>query len=341
MKSIIEHIKTLPQEDWDYYSDLSEKDLDNPFINEITHKDFIRRYFIRSGKEDVIDQFSVKIEALKNASHTTSIFFLGVILYYNTNLKDKVFKGVNPPGYKVFPFLWFMTSLFHDYAYQYEFDQESQNKILDLESLKKELDIANFLLDIKITGTSKKLFSCCREYFRYRREVMNVVDHGILAGAYLYDRLIKIREAKEAGNNDSLFWEKALEKQYALSSASIATHNIWLPKKEREEQYKAYNLEYLINFTPIKIKDFPLLYILGIVDTIDPIKAFIDVKSEIDEKYILENLLVSFKPNSITFINSENSRLDFKKIICKAMNFYGWLDVEISFSKNLLSIKMK
>lgn len=205
-----------------------------------------------------------------------------------------------------------MTSLFHDFAYQYELEESNLIEIKDLDSLHKKFNIENFLLEEKIDGISKKLFSCCKDYFIYRRDFMNRIDHGVFAGIYLYDRLVKIRQRKETEINDPLYWGKELEKQYALASASIAMHNIWMPKKTDEVVYKRFNLDKLIKFEPLKSKDHPLLYLLGIVDTLEPIKLFLDIDKGIDEKYIFDNLQLEFKVNSITFQASKAQNWTFK-----------------------------
>lgn len=149
-----------------------------------------------------------------------------------------------------------LTSLFHDYAYQIEKDEASINTILNLNSLKAEFQISNNLIDSRCVGDSAQLLNCCEDYFNYRRQEWNTIDHGIFAGIYLYDRLIKIRKLKSQNNEANLFWGKALEKQYALASSAIAAHNIWIPPKAQIKKYKQYNLESLIKFKPIKLKIF-------------------------------------------------------------------------------------
>lgn len=73
-------------------------------------------------------------------------------------------------------------------------------------------------------------------------------------------------------------------------------HNIWSSgeKEEIKEKYRNLGLESLItgesDIFPISIKDNPLLFLLGLVDTIEPIKTF----NCLEPQYVLENILIDF-----------------------------------------------
>ncbi|TAJ08196.1 hypothetical protein DMA11_21435 [Marinilabiliaceae bacterium JC017] len=338
MKSIKQHIIELDQSDWDYYTDFSTNPLSNPFQDQTSHSEFIEKYFKRSGKEIVLNLINIKKEEIHKANHTNSIFFLGILLHKNTEVKKEYFKELNPSGYKEFPFIWFLTCLFHDFGVAHESDIDLLNKIYDLDNLKSHLKIDHCLLNRKIAGIEKVLFSHIRQYFTYRRIIHKRIDHGICAGLYFYDRLIKNRIEKEKVRNNELFWGKKLEKQYALVAATIATHNIWFPNDETACDYIKFEMKSLINLKPISLKHYPLLYLLGVVDTIDPIKIFTSSHSD---DYIMENLNLSFSTNMMIIENKSDSELDFNKLLLKADNFNGWLNVETKKEKNRLTIIMK
>ena len=116
MKKLYNYINELHQEQWDYYWDIEQNVIPKPFSNEISHQDFIKKYFKRGGKEIILKKFfKVEKSILAHGPHTNSIFFLGLIIYYNSKSKDLIFTKCNPPGYKLFPFLWFLTSSFLKY----------------------------------------------------------------------------------------------------------------------------------------------------------------------------------------------------------------------------------
>jgi hypothetical protein len=338
MKSIKQHINELNQSDWDYYYDFSSVVLTNPFDNHVTHSDFIKSYFKRSGKSIVLDLIDITDNEIFKAEHTNSIFFLGILLFKNTEIDKEYFKDYNSDSYKEFPFIWFLTCLFHDFGMKQESSKELLSNIIDIETLKKNYKIRYCFLEKNISGIDKLLFNHIRQYFLYRRLHHKKIDHGILAGLYFYDRLVKNRILKQKKNTDGLFWGKELEKQYALVASAISIHNMWFPNDKSACEYIKFEMKGLINAKPISLKKSPLLYLLGIVDTIDPIKIFGD-KHSVDE--IIENLNIEFNTNELIIENNETSSLDFKYIIDKSENFKDWLDVDLIKEKDRLTIKMK
>jgi hypothetical protein len=341
MKTILQHIKDLPRSEWDYYYEINQnKELQNPFLNEnFSHTDFIYSYFKRGGKVEVLDTINSDFSNIRYPNHINSVFFLGLLVYNNTGLKEKFRLGTNSPGYQTFPFIWFLISLYHDNAYHIEKDTKLIKDNYSLSQLRLNYNIDHYLFETGKSEVSTKLLSCCENYFKYKIEERKAIDHGIFGGLLLFDRLLKIRRRKAEAHEETLFWGEALEKQYKLAASAIATHNIWMPTKNQHELYSSYGLSDLIDFTPLKFKNFNFLYLLGIVDTIDPIKTFID--DEVSEKYIFENLKMDFNKTSIVFSVIENSKLDFQKLINKCKFFNGWLDVTVCFSNQKLEIKFR
>jgi hypothetical protein len=341
-KTILQHIQDIPKSDWDYYNEINPKEfIDNPFLDpKISHNDFILKYFKRGGKAKVLNSIIADFNELRFPNHINSVFFLGLLVYYNTNLKKKFNLTTNAPGYQTFPFIWFLIALYHDNAYHIEKNTTLLHENKTLKALFKNYNIQNNLLAEYLNSTSKILFNSCTDYYNYRVNESKVIDHGLFGGIILFDRLIKIRREKSQYlDPDSLFWGEALEKQYKLAALAIATHNIWIPEKSQNTLYARYNLDKLINFKPLKFKDFNFLYLLGIIDTIDPIKAFSE--TGMNEKEIYNNLYLEFTQNSLKLSCEKDSDLEFKKLVEKAKSLYGWLDVEIKFSLNKLEIKFK
>ncbi|KIA93287.1 hypothetical protein OA93_22185 [Flavobacterium sp. KMS] len=342
METILKHIQDLSQSDWDYYFGINPSNvIKNPFLDStITHNNFIHKYFERGGKVKIFKSIIDDFGKLRYPNHINSVFFLGLLVYYKTGFQREFNLNVNEPGYKTFPFIWFLIALYHDNAYHIEKDNKLLSKNKTLDNLYENYDIQNKLLDEYLDSTSRILFDCCGDYYNYRVNECKVIDHGLFGGIILFDRLVKIRREKSKYQDlDSLFWGEALEGQYKLAAFSIAMHNIWMPEKKQSKLYKDYNLGKLIDFKPLKFNDFGFLYLLGIIDTIDPIKAFFE--KDIDEQYIYDNLYLDFTENSLELSCKENSNLDFKILVDKAKSLHGWLDVEVKFSYNKLEIKFK
>lgn len=342
MYTIKQQISNLKQIEWDYYSEIGPRLLRNPFTSRLSHKKFVKQYFKRSGKAQVLDFIEyIPSKELNNdrTKHTNSIFFLGVLIYNRTNLYSEFFENLSAAEYRRFPFLWFLACLFHDFGFDLEKDDKTIEDIEHLDDLKMKYSIENCLLETKPKEINEVLFSVIENYFEYRLKSGRKIDHGIFAGLYFYDRLIKIRQNKEQHNQSILFWGKELEEQYAQVATAIAVHNIWLPKDKDLVEYKKYHLEKLItNFKPIKFKDFPLLYILGIVDTIDPMKTYMRCGFKPDE--ILKSIELTFDGNKVKFKNGEKSKLDFEKMTESADGLKGWLNIGIDYNKSELTLTL-
>ena len=346
MKSLLEVIRELNVRDWYYYFQVSQNPLKNPFRDKIGHVEFIKKYFKRSGKEKVLQKFDVNNFLPQNAPHTNSVFFIGAYLYYNTIFKDKIENSLTLKGYRMFPFIWFLITLFHDFGYKYENKFDRYRHIVDIETLMKELDIKyNLLRYKKIKGVSFTLYNNIRKYFRYRRfnsKYNNKIDHGVLAGMFFYDALVRNRIIQyNKKDRKDLYFGPELNKIYAQAAAVIATHNIWLPIDKNKSEYLKFGLEELVGMPPINLIDSPLLVLLGIVDTIDPVKIYRDkFNRNEDHNKILDSIMISCSKRKITLKNSSRYNINFNKTIEKANNLLGWLDVMVDSSADSLSIQI-
>jgi hypothetical protein len=342
MNTLIELIEQLPPSQWDYYNSVEDQPAIvyyKPFSNKITHRNFIRRYFKRAGKGSVLEQhFSIKNIPLKRCSHTNSIFFLGLIIYYNTKLKHHLFQDDNSRKYNMFPFLWFLTCLFHDTGYHYENNKEYHGKLTDVSSVKNHFSIDHDLLSLKnVTGVPESLTSNIEKYYLFRVKESRKIDHGIIAGLFLYDRLIKNRQLRAERSDDKFYWGAKLDKDYELVAATIACHNIWLSNNgENSKVYRNYGLNTLIDHNKIILEDSPLLFMLGLVDTIDPVKLF----NAQNPKTVLNNILIGFQNNLIKISSIEKSWLDFSKLKKKCFGLMNWLDIDVKCDGNCNSVNI-
>ncbi|RWX02210.1 hypothetical protein [Flavobacterium cerinum] len=345
--NLLNQYKSLDKKIWDYYADNTPEPILNPFQSNINserqHKQFIEKYFGKSGKREVLQDFQDEdFFSGDRAIHTNSVFFFGLLMREKTIIKDKLFKDkLSKMDYPIFPFLWFLSILFHDYAMKIE--NESVKYLADLNDVKdlmKKYDIQHNLLERSLLDVSHYLPTLISKYFLYRRFSSKKIDHGIFSGMYLFDRLVKIRLANEF-KKGPLSWHVSLEEKYALASLAIACHNIWTTKKGSayESEYVKFELKDLIipEFKQISLNNFPLLFLFGIVDTIDPIKIYSRIGHLPEE--ILSSLEVNFTQNSFTIKNTANSKLDFEILQKASNNFIGWLTVTIDIAtKNEMTI---
>ncbi|GAB3166718.1 hypothetical protein [Telluribacter humicola] len=323
MKNLYQYIEELTIDKWHYYYGI-DNDLEaiKPFIDHIDYLKFILDYFKKGGKVRIFELSDINPDELRLPNHICSVFFLGIILYNETELLKTYKFESSDVGYSTFPFIWFLIALFHDNAYQMEDKSQLQN-ISSISDLVKMFNIEHSLLDRKFTKC-KSLLNSRNNYFLFRKKEWKVVDHGILGGMLLFDRLVKIRREKKRMNEDSLFWGNKLEKHYETAANAISIHNIWL---QSESICNEFNLKELLNFKPIKFKEFPLFYLLGIIDTIEPLKTYKD--DNLSDIEILKSINLELKGKHMRVTESDNSKIDFRKLIRKVVDLAGWLDVKI------------
>ena len=373
MKSLLEHFNELAN--WDYYERSTEYPIENIYNwnNNQEHQRFIENFLKISGKSIVQNTFekinNLKFEEFERLEHINSIFFLGCLLYQNTILNEKInFYRPDDPEHKrdEFYFIWFLTSLVHDFGYYIE--KNIPNEVSsDIESLKSHIkgnsdkfyDLLSEKLDI--SKNLKILLENVPKYYQARmdgkigRGNTPKIDHGIAAGLILYNTLKHIRIAKQTElrsfgvNNDideknDLYWGDDLDRLYLVAASGIVVHNMRRAESDSKLSivYQDYEMNDLIleedGIRKISISDDPFLLLFSLADTIEPTKTFDCVKPS----YALENILITFEHgNTIKICNKEGSNFDFEKLKKKVKGLDDWLDISLpDNNKNSITIKI-
>lgn len=338
-KSLYEYFVELPVGQWAYYDRISNGIYENRNPFETCERgDFIRfieNFFQKAGKSKVFEYSDIQVDELRYPYHICSVFFLGILLTNKIPFLSEKFKyKPYEAGYYLFPFLWFLITLFHDNAYQVEKDEKLHLEIKGLEDVYAKYVIEHRLFEKKNSKyksiSIKRLLAIRNNYFTFRLKHKKCIDHGLLGGVLLYDKLVKIRRIKKVENTDNLFWGSKLEKQYQLAAEAISLHNIWLQEEKECEEYDLHDI-HKESFKAIKCENFPLFYLLGCVDTLEPLKAYSKNK-EIDAvsiKAILDNILIEFGENYIIVIEKEVNPFSILKKVCVSRYFKNWLKVDI------------
>jgi hypothetical protein len=349
MTTLLEAYRNLDNSIWDYYEGFRRlPSLYGPFGSNLNsaaaHQQFIRNYYSLSGKELILHQFGYNDMLYdERAFHTNSVFFLGLLIREHTILKTHLLNAKRSRlNYPLFPFLWFLSVLFHDFAMRIEDNSDDYPLLCNLDSLRASYNIEHDILSSPPYGVDADLHNLIAHYFSHR-SLEGKVDHGILAGIFLYDRLVKNRRVKSGLIEQKLKWHHSLEKRYAQAAAAIACHNMWtIPSDHSDiQKYIERGLSYLIqpNFKEISLKNFPLLFLFGIVDTIDPVKLY--MRDGLNVEQILSNVTISFTKRAIRLANVKGSSLDFSKLIQKGYDLKGWMAVEVQNGSDWLTISFK
>ena len=304
---------------------------------------FIKNYFKRGGKEKVFkdNPYIIKYEFIlkERSPHIVSTFLLGILIaeHLKFDINKKNNDNIN------FIYLWFMACLYHDIGYAYENDYNCIN----LRTVQKEgLNALKDICDIK--------YMCNNEFKTYKKEDINLylsnraicssenigkIDHGIVGGLLLYDRLRKnFDEAwNKAKRNDpkvlrtdftykELHFSNKHYKYYAEAADAIIAHNIWINTLN----------EYLIKndkepLKEIKIdKNNKIAFILALADTLEPIK-----KPEIND---LDMISFEETKDGFDLIMPDEMKENNYKYIC---NLSDWINVNVDRCGNRFKIQYK
>lgn len=334
---------------WNYYN--STHSTRFPFENEEIANDFIIDYFKNGGKTRVIDECFK--EGNERSLHTISTFFLGLIIeplliINRNNLNIKLIQDEEPD----FIYFWFLLCLYHDFGYFIEYHKEKYSpKAYSLDCICKELNIEANLLKTKYKlnftkSTIKKYYSLCRNKYGF-------INHGIIGGLLLFDRLkknyeINKKEASAIGieveNDDFIYnklhWAKKHENYYTIVADTVISHNIWFSTdNETNLLYYKNKLENLIITNKEQRKSIinSLLGLLSLCDTIEPIKSFSQYEPEcILSKLSIDILEVERKIQIKVLDNCINFKPWFKKI----KDLEKWLKVKVEQYDNVLTIEI-
>lgn len=130
---------------------------------------------------------------------------------------------------------------------------------------------------------------------------MGVLDHGILGGYMLFNNLVKNyvnKMANEPNKTEFIVDDRHCSIEqislFAYMADCIVSHNIFFPNPSDKGIYREYGLNELTKYhKPVKFKSNPLLFLLYLVDSIDPIKYF-EQKTNLKYDEILKSIKIDF-----------------------------------------------
>ena len=234
--------------------------LANPYA-----KKFINSFFEKERKNKKIKACLDLLTPFRSI-HTVSSYLLGQSIRDQLQFDTRSWQHL--PGEKSseksFDLFWSWICLFHDIGYYYE-DHSKDYELKSIEDLCAVLNIQDSLLAV---SPHKELI---KNYFAMRLQD-KTVDHGIVGALLLFDALMDLSKTNEIYSSIKNF-----DSFFVKLCDTIALHNMWRADDDTIPKYNKFGLYELIpengNFK-IYYKDDVLLYLLGLVDTLDPIKAF-------------------------------------------------------------------
>lgn len=279
-------------------------------------KEFMHEHYMAGKKHELLDSaLYTQYESKGKHVHSVSLYLLGKALlpHFQQEIDKKLtaflphYSGWHDHN-RDFLHTWFLTSMYHDFASCIEFGTIQANDSERHRSL--AFHLGNHDIRYSIYGDypyktqnvpirfSKELI----ENYFYYRACSGACEHGIIAGNLFFDRFVKTflkatKENKfdEKGNWDGSGgnWNTDMIMYSAYIADAIICHNIWLGGPKEEETYKSYGLTPLLWKThpenKLSIHEYPLQFMLCLLDTIEPTKRFTNMNAfDILNKIILE-----------------------------------------------------
>lgn len=322
--------------------------------------DDLKLFFFYGGKEEFFNSIANDIqqfiendpnEAQYRVKHIFSVYLLGVMCYdkinavqkaVNSFIKNKIwvntfesFSAKDEPIQlrKNFLYIWYLTSLYHDVGYIYEFRRNDDDSIYSQIALGQYKD--NWLKQRYVLGIPPQLNKSVNKYFLNRRTNVQFnrgkdgcTDHGFAGGIRLCHELndyhCRHNNFTECGSDRrQLIHCPLIFKWYSIPSAwAIICHNLWTAFEGTEQalMYESLGLNDLVISKKQSIIDYkkhPILFMLDFVDAIEPIKRFcLDHVSHNMCFDRLRDVIISTSDKSLSFNSTDQNKL---KHICSSV----------------------
>lgn len=296
-------------------SELSTHLHNKPYSPQDSCRAFIYEHFKAGGKEEaMVFPLKDKYKDKGKHTHTVSLFLMGLALQNEfSDCIERELKRLiqNVSVWYDFKYTWFLACLYHDTASCIEVSQIEPNASIVQKQLEYYLGNSNiqytpYSYKPMIEGAQLTRFSeaLVKNYFYYRADSQKL-DHGIIGGYMLFDRLCKTFYRETCGFDfnetgikykNGLCWRREHIDHFAYIADAIICHNIWTShKKETNELYKKYGLEHLIikRSNKLNFSEYPLQFMLCLLDTIEPIKRF----GSLNAADVLSNISVTANTN--------------------------------------------
>lgn len=207
-----------------YYNiDICARDLFNvnPGKEKANCRSFIRDHYEKGSKKEALCiPWSDEYNEHGKHTHTVSLYLLGLLFENDLGVRiESNLKNLIPivEDWYEYKYTWFLTCLYHDVVSCIE------HSALPKYPNEAQRQLAYYIGDLNIQYTpyshlplnpavslSRFSESLIHNYFRYRADSM-VLDHGIVGGYYLFDRLTKNFIAKTSNHdwNEQKYYQDA------------------------------------------------------------------------------------------------------------------------------------
>lgn len=335
-------------------------------------RDFLQEHYDCGKKQNLLktDLLSKYKEEGKHI-HSVSLFLLGKELLPDFQEEiDAALAGFLPhyDGWhdhgRDFWHTWFLTAMYHDYASCVENVTPWINDSEQHRSLAFHLGNHNIRYSIysdypyKTKNVPLRFSKELIENYFYYRACSGACEHGIIAGQLFFDRYVKNFLKKTKGktfnelggrNDGGVHWNTDMFMYTAYIADAIICHNIWLGGPREEGTYKAYGLTPLLwHIHPenkLSIREYPLQFMLCLLDTIEPTKRFTGMRAyDILNKISIKEECEDSKGFDIVWNESletddGNKGNSFKQWYKGIENMQEWMNITCKQEENSIKIR--
>jgi len=190
------------------------------------------------------------------------------------------------------------------------------------------------------------------EYCKMNEKIKHY-DHGIVGGLWLYDSLIKNyykHYFTEMKNNNALLFDSFVNSEnlhfsteqwkiFAYLADCIISHNMWPATNQTNYLYNICGLEQLTmeNYTCISFQEDPILYLLALSDTLEPIKTYSGLG--LTDIEIWKGISVQINSDKIV-MKIDNPRMPFERLNRKVEGIEHWIDCRVEIDKSIKELKI-
>lgn len=356
-----------------------------PKLSKEQCRNFIEKHYKLGGKEEcmLFDFLDTYLENGKHL-HTVSLYLMGIAFIAENSMirkgLEKQLKSFLPQyesWYKTngnemndsydFLYTWYLTALYHDVASCIE------NIRLSLNPTKRQKTLEYYLGELDITYSPYGFFpyrtnmvpqrfseELVKNYFYYRAN-NGSCEHGIIAGYVFFDRFVKnflkftqnknVEKTGSIKTEGNLTWHIEQISHAAFVADAIICHNLWM--SDDEALYGAYGLSPLLHTmhgeNKLSIGNYPLQFMLCLLDTIEPIKRFgarPDYEGTLSSEKVLSSIDIDFQETAIVLswnneIEEQDSFDRWKNSIIELNQWMGVKCEESEESRRFIKISWK
>jgi len=233
---------------------------------------------------------------------------------------------------RTFLYSWFIACLSHDFGYLFEESDIYKQFVGKIETGGIDAFYNEFISSPPDGRIFKSYtYEQVDYYFRKRAKEFHCIDHGIVGGILLYTNLLKALEewkclTKVPGNSSLRYYHDRLfripmnpRKYFAEFADSIISHNIFIKKMN---QWRANDQMEDLKHKPFSMKYKRLAFILGLADTLEPIKRF-DYNPS-----CLDHISIEIKNNDRIVITCDEN-INTTNYFLGIKDMEGWLNVKV------------